>query len=63
MKSWLQNGISDESICTFETISKLVEFRQWEDQKFNSFLDIYEATEIELLYILPEMYRIVNLFN
>ncbi len=63
MKSWLRNGISDESTRTLEAASKLVELRQREDQKFNSFLDIYEATETELPYTLPEMHRAVSLLN
>ncbi len=63
MKSWLWNGISDESTRTFEVASKLVELRQWEDQKFNSFLDIYEVIEIELPYILLEMHRVVSFLN
>src|SRR6266566_1842036 len=63
MKSWLQNGISDESTRTLEATSKLIELKQRENQKFNSFLDIYEAIETALPYTLPKIYRAINLVN
>jgi hypothetical protein len=63
MEQWLKDNFSDETTRSFDVVLRLHRLQQREDQKFNTFLDVYKAIEAELPYELPDLYCVYALLD